>query len=144
MDEATSAFKRLQAEVNRTGKVGKSFADIWKSRIQSLFVYLSSFVSFYDAIGVLRQGFDVIKDYDTALTEMQKVSDASYKSLKDFQEASFALGDTVGSTGKQIQNSTADFLRLGESFEEAKKSAIDANTLFKVSEFGTIEEATDA
>lgn len=71
---------------------------------------------------------------------MQKVSDASYKSLKDFQEASFALGDTVGSTGKQIQNSTADFLRLGESFEEAKKSAIDANTLFKVSEFGTIEE----
>ncbi len=78
------------------------------------------------------------------MTEMQKVSDASYKSLKDFQEASFALGDTVGSTGKQIQNSTADFLRLGESFEEAKKSAIDANTLFKVSEFGTIEEATDA
>ena len=144
LDEATSAFKRLQAEVNRTGKVGKSFADIWKSRIQSLFVYLSSFVSFYDAIGVLRQGFDVIKDYDTALTEMQKVSDASYKSLKDFQEASFALGNTVGSTGKQIQNSTADFLRLGESFEEAKKSAIDANTLFKVSEFGTIEEATDA
>ncbi|MFR9162760.1 MAG: phage tail tape measure protein [Lachnospiraceae bacterium] len=144
LDEATSAFKRIQAEVNRTGKVGKSFADIWKSRIQSLFVYLSSFVSFYDAIGVLRQGFDVIKDYDTALTEMQKVSDASYKSLKDFQEASFALGDTVGSTGKQIQNSTADFLRLGESFEEAKKSAIDANTLFKVSEFGTIEEATDA
>lgn len=28
--------------------------------------------------------------------------------------------------------------------KKPKKSAIDANTLFKVSEFGTIEEATDA
>ena len=87
---------------------------------------------------------NVIKEYDVALTEMNKVSDESIQTLKEFQSESFELADSIGTTAAQIQNSTADFMRLGESLEEAKQSAQDANILFNVSEFGSIDEATES
>jgi hypothetical protein len=46
---------------------------------------------------------------------MRKVSDESVSTLKNFQVESFNLADSVGTSGLQIQQSTADFMRLGQS-----------------------------
>ena len=143
-DKASTDFYELKAAINSSGKSGLSMLDKWKKRLESVGLYFASFASIYDVINKLRQGFEIIVQYDDSLTEMKKVSDETMVTLKDFQQASFNLGNTVGTTGSQIQASTADFMRLGESLEDAAQSALDANTLFKVSEFGTIEEATEA
>lgn len=144
VDELENQFIKLKQQMISTGKTGLSFFDQWKNRIKSLGVYLSTFVSFYDIINIFRRGFEVIRNYDDALTEMQKVSDASLKTLKEYQKESFKLANSVGTTAEQIQQSTADFLRLGETLDEAKRSAQDANILYNVSEFESINEATDA
>ena len=143
-DKASADFYELRAAINNTGKSGLSILDKWKKRVENVALYFASFASIYDVLNKLRQGFEIIVQYDDSLTEMKKVSDETMATLKDFQQASFNLGNTVGTTGSQIQASTADFMRLGESLEDAAQSALDANTLFKVSEFGTIEEATEA
>lgn len=143
-DKLKTAISELRAEVARTGAAGRSMFDMWKQRAKSFVAYLGTYVGFQDILQKLREGFEIAKMYDTQLTEMKKVSDETMASLKEFQQASFALGDSVGTTGQQIQASTADFMRLGESLDEASRSALDANTLFKVSEFGTIDEATEA
>ena len=75
---------------------------------------------------------------------MRKVTTASTSSLKEFQKESFNLANQVGTTAQELQQSTADWLRLGESFEEAKKSAQDANVLLNVSEFEDINSATES
>ena len=75
---------------------------------------------------------------------MKKVSDETTQSLKNFQSESFALADKVGTTAKTIQDSTADWMRLGESLNEAKKSASTSNILLNVSEFDNISDATDS
>lgn len=75
---------------------------------------------------------------------MRKVSNESVSSLKQFQEASFDIGDSVGTTGLQIEQSTAEFMRLGQALDEAKESAKNANILFNVSEFETIDQATES
>ena len=75
---------------------------------------------------------------------MRKVSDETVSSLKNFQDVSFDIASSVGTTAKQIQNSTADFMRLGESLEEAAKSAEVANILLNVSEFEDIDDATES
>jgi len=65
-----------------------------------------------------------VKELDTALTEMRKVSNESYETLKQFSHVeSFDIAAQTGTTAQQIQQSTADFMRLGESFSEAKESA---------------------
>lgn len=143
-DKVKMAIAELRAEVNKTGAAGRSMFDMWKQRAKNFMAYLGTYVGFYDILQKLREGFDIAVTYDTQLTEMKKVSDETMASLKEFQKASFALGDSVGTTGQQVQASTADFMRLGESLDKAAQSALDANTLFKVSEFETIEEATEA
>ena len=75
---------------------------------------------------------------------MRKVSDETTESLKEFQKESFDIADSVGATAKVIQNSTAEWMRLGESIEEAAKSAEVSNILLNVSEFEDIDSATDA
>ena len=75
---------------------------------------------------------------------MRKVSDESVKSLKEYQYTTFDVADAVGTTAKQIQNSTADYMRLGESIEDAAESARVSNILLNVSEFYSISDATSA
>lgn len=149
---SVSQFKALNGELEemkfnlqKSGKIGKSFFTQIGTSLKSMNSRLIAYYfSMYDFIRYARQIFTTIKEYDAALTEMNKVSDESIDTLKQFQKESFALANSVGTVASQIQNSTADFLRLGESFEQAKQSAQDANALFKVSEFSDISDATDA
>jgi hypothetical protein len=73
-----------------------------------------TFASFYEVFSWIRQGVSVIRELDTALTEMRKVSDETAASLKNFQKVSFDIADDIGATAVQIQNSAADFMRLGK------------------------------
>lgn len=114
------------------------------NQFKKVFDYIISFGSFYQIWNMFKQGINIVKDLDTALTEMQKVSDETISSLKNFQKASFDIADSVGTTAKQIQESTADWMRLGESLNEATESAKTSNILFNVSEFDNIEEATES
>ena len=98
----------------------------------------------YDIINLGKEGFNVVRELNTALTEMRKVSDESLQSLKNYQATTFDTADSVGTTAKQIQNSTADWMRLGESMNQAAESAKDANVLLNVSEFEGIDEATES
>ena len=120
------------------------FLDQLNAKMMNLGTYLLSFVGFYEIWGAIQQGVTYVRDLDTALTEMKKVSDETTSSLKEFQNVSFEIADSVGSTAVTIQNSTADWMRLGESMEEAAKSAQAANILLNVSEFEDIGSATDA
>ena len=113
-------------------------------KFRELLNYFVASTSIYRVVGMLKQGVNVVKEFDTALTEMRKVSDESVASLKNFQQESFSIANTVGTTALQIQQSTADWMRLGETLEEAKESAKDATILLNVSEFSNIDDATES
>lgn len=129
----------------------KKFSNNWTKFIDELTVkfrnlgtYLLSFVGFYEVWGQIKQGVTYVRELDTALTEMRKVSNETVSSLKEFQKVSFDIADNVGTTASTIQNSTADWMRLGESIDEATESAKTSNILLNVSEFEDISSATDA
>lgn len=127
----------------QAGRAGKSLWDIFKtSRLHQMVAQVAGMFSFYDVINEVKRGVNTVKELDTALTEMRKVSDESLQSLKNYQAATFDTADDVGTTAKQIQASTADYMRLGESLDEAANSAKTANILLNVSEFDNIEDAT--
>ena len=116
-----------------------------KNKIKELATYWTArLFDPYRLIGSFKQIINIVKQYDDALTEMRKVSDESVSSLKEFQKSSFDIASSLGTTGLQIQKSTADWLRLGETFDEAQKSAKVSNLLLNVSEFESIDQATQA
>ena len=116
-----------------------------QAKTKQLFVYwTATFLNPYRLIGGVKQIISIVQQYDDALTEMRKVSDESVSALQNFQTESFAKANEVGTTALQLQQSTADWLRLGETFEEAQKSASTSNVLLNVSEFSNISDATEA
>lgn len=131
------------------GRAGKNFFDILASKSYYGFIgqmqsYLSMYVGFYGMMNSFRNGLSTVRELNTTLTEMRKVSEETIQSLKNYQNTTFDVANAVGTTAKQIQNSTADWMRLGESMSEAAESAKDANILFNVSEFDGIDEATES
>lgn len=129
------------------GRAGKNFFDILASKSYYGFIgqmqsYLSMYVGFYGMMNSFRNGLSTVRELNTALTEMRKVSEETTQSLKNYQNTTFDVANVVGTTAKQIQTSTADYMRLGESLDVAAESAKTANVLLNVSEFDNIEDAT--
>lgn len=135
-------LKIYNAEVE-AGRAGRTLWDTLKnSGFHQLAAQMAGMFGFYDFINLGKEGLSVVRELNTALTEMRKVSDESLQSLKNYQNTTFDVADAVGTTAKQIQTSTADYMRLGESIDEAAESAKTANVLLNVSEFDNIEDAT--
>lgn len=137
-------LKIYNAEVE-AGRAGRTLFDTLKnSGFHQIAAQMAGMVGVYDVINLGKEGLSVVRELNTALTEMRKVSDESLQSLKNYQNTTFDTADAVGTTAKQIQNSTADWMRLGESMNQAAESAKDANVLLNVSEFEGIDEATES
>lgn len=136
MENTTKSF---QTQLSGIPKV----FDTLKNKSKELFVYwTANALNPYDLINVGRKGFDVVKELDDAYTEMRKVSDESVSSLKAYQKESFSTADAVGTTAKQIQNSTADWQRLGYAISEASALAETSNIYKNVSDTD-IDTATE-
>lgn len=134
----------VNAEIE-AGRGGKSMFDAIKEKAwYGVASAIGTYFGFNDFIRYGKEGVSIVRQLDTALTEMRKVSNESVQSLKKYQDTTFDTADAVGTIAKQIQNSTADWMRLGESMDTAAKSAKDANILLDVSEFEGIDEATES
>ena len=143
LKEITSEIINIENAEIRAGRAGRSFFDTLKnSGFHQLAAQMAGMFGFYDVINLGKEGLSVVRELNTALTEMRKVSDESLQSLKNYQNTTFDTADAVGTTAKQIQTSTADYMRLGESLDKAAESAKTANVLLNVSEFDNIEDAT--
>lgn len=137
-------LKIYNAEVE-AGRAGRTLWDTLKnSGFHQIAAQMAGMFGVYDVINLGKEGFNVVRELNTALTEMRKVSAETIQGLKDYQATTFDTADAVGTTAKQIQNSTADWMRLGESMNQAAESAKDANVLLNVSEFEGIDEATES
>lgn len=137
----TATSSTMKTELTGAARV----IDAFKKKITDLSLYWSAnFLNPYQIIDGVKKAATVTRELDAALTEMRKVSDESVKSLKEYQKTTFDVADGVGTTAKQIQNSTADWMRLGEAMTDAGDSAKASNILLNVSEFDNIDDATES
>ena len=138
-------YNSMVADLKKFQSAQTSTRTIWEQMVGKMregIAFLATKFSFYQIFNQFRQGFGVIHQFDDALTEMMKVSDETRLSLERYQKTTFETADAIGTNALQLQNSTADFMRLGESLDQAAESAKTANVLMNVSEFQSIDEAT--
>lgn len=142
-NEATKALYAYNREEREslTGLAG--FMQGFKSKLKSITQYMMSITSITDIIRYLRQGVTYIREIDSALTELRKVTSETDEAYKKFLNTASKTANKVGSTIKEVVSSTADFARLGYSMQEAATMAENAQLLMNVSEFDDISSATD-
>lgn len=140
-----TSYNSMVADLNKFKSAQTNNVSIWDLMLMKMkegIAFLATKFSFYQIFNQFRQGFEVIHQFDDALTEMMKVSDETRTSLERYQKTTFETAEAIGTSALQIQNSTADFMRLGETLDQAAESAKSANVLMNVSEFQSIDEAT--
>ena len=143
-DEGTRRIGQYTAETKKYTSAFGKFMTSLKGKWQEVARYLMSFGSLYRVWAVLKQGVTYIKEIDSALTELKKVTNETEATYDRFLDTAAKTADKVGSTITNIVNSTADWARLGYSMEEAARLAESTAVLLNVSEFSSIEDATSA
>ena len=144
MDKLTGTVTTHVNSLDKAKTGWQEFTGGMKSVGSSILKYGASLVGVYDFVRYLRQGFNEVKEIDTALTELKKVTDETNTTYKNFLQTMSQSGKTVGSTVKDLTTSAADWARLGYSIEEAGKLAENTMVLMNVSEFDNVTDATDS
>lgn len=144
-EEWSAKFYKIQEDAANRGLLGKSLGDRFKDQFKNTMTSLATYyLSFQDFIRYGREAISIVTELDTQLTEMRKVSNESLNTLQQYQLETFDIASRVGTTAAQIQASTADWLRLGENLQQAKKSAEYSTLLLNVSEFENVGAATES
>lgn len=105
-----------------TGLLGKLWTE-FKGKVQSIFTYLTASFSLHEVWSVIKQGINYVREIDSALTELKKVTDGTDESYKRFLQTASKTASEVGSTVSSFVDATADFARLGYNIDQAANLA---------------------
>ena len=113
-------FLKLNSTLYTTGQTGLSFFDTFGSHLKSVNAQLvAQFFSVQAFINYGKQAFNVIREIDTAMTELKRIAtltDYGYSQI--FQDATEAA-QSYGREISNIINASADWVRLGFSTDDA-------------------------
>ena len=136
-------FEDVKRRAEEAGKTGLDFSDRFKKQMGRLSSYLSASALIGYSIRALRSMYNEVLEVDTAMTELKKVTDETADSYKEFLSNAGTSAKEIGTTVSGIISSTADFARLGYSFEDSQELAKVANIYAVVGdEVGSVEDAT--
>ena len=130
--EIHTAWTKVAVAEREAGREGKSFLDIFKNKI--VYNYAAQlagyFLSFTDIIRYARNAITAIREVDTALTELRKVSDATEQRLTTNFKNSADTAKELGATISDVISATADWSRMGYNIDQAEELA-RVSTLYK-------------
>ena len=115
---------------------------------ENVFKGIKSLVRIYlspqDFIRYFRQGFDTVKEIDTAMTELKKVSDASTGELASYFDDAVESAKELGSSVNDMISATADWSRMGYNLPDSKTLGEVAVLYKNVGDGIDIEEANSS
>lgn len=138
-------FNNITKDAELHGKTGLTTWDKLVDKVKEYSVYFSVADVAMKSIQALKDMFEQVKAIDTAMTELKKVTDESDASYDKFLTNAASRAKEIGTTIDGLVTSTADFARLGYSFDQAQGLAEVANIYTVVGdEIEGVEEATQS
>lgn len=143
-NQLTNAFSMLNNGARYVSTGMEAFLDSVGGKLQEVGRYILSFGSFYRIWGEIQKGVTYVREIDSALTELKKVTDETDETYAQFLKTMSQTGAEVGATVKDLTNMAASWARLGYSIQEAGELARSTAVLLNVSEFTDAETASEA
>lgn len=137
---ADGALVSVQGETKKT----ETFFEATARKMKELTSYFSGMAVFNRIGQELRRGIQYIREIDLALTELKKVTNETEQTYDKFLKTAAKTADKLGSTMQEVISSTADFSRVGYTFEQSATLAESALTLMNTSEYTDIGSASEA
>lgn len=158
IDNGDGTFTNMTASINAAGTaiyatagetekattaVGRYIEEL-KGKFRSISAYVISSFSIQEVIQQVRKGITYIKEIDSALVELKKVTDETDESYNKFLKDMSKTASVIGGTVANLTTMAAEWARLGYSMEEAGKLAESTAILLNVSEFNDATTASEA
>lgn len=144
LDSTGTKVVAANAALKKTNTLLKDIASSTLSKIKSAIGNITGYDLIYRIVNVTKQGIQYVREIDSALTELKKVTDETEESYRNFLQTASKTAAAVGSTVKDITTMTADWARLGYSMEQAASLAESTAVLLNVSEFSDANQASEA
>lgn len=141
LNPLTNELKVQKGAVKEVATGWEQFFSGLKGKASSIMQYLISITSIHDVFRYFSQGVQYVREIDSALTELKKVTDETDASYTKFLQDMSKTGSVIGATVSNLTTMAAEWARLGYSMDEAGKLAESTAILLNVSEF---EDATTA
>ena len=130
----TSALSAMKSAANISGTSGKNPIDRLQDGLSSGWDKFGAFSIgtniMMDLANGARKAITAVKELDSALTELRKVTDLTESEYDQFMDRAAVSAREVGASVVDTVNATADFARLGYSVSEAEELA-DAALIYK-------------
>lgn len=143
-DKGTNSLGRYIGKVEEAQSGLQKFVGGVKGKFKGALQYVMGFVSFYKMLDTIKKGITYVKEIDTALTELKKVTDETDETYSRFLKTMSQTGAEVGATVSNLTNMAANWARLGYTIEQAGDLARSTAVLLNVSEFNDAESASEA
>lgn len=143
LNHLEAEFRRLDTQAEMAGQKIMSFGDRLKLQVARFGAYLSVSQAIMAVGRGAREAFENVKNLDSAMTELKKVTDETDSTYANFLQSAKSRAVDLSTTMTDFINSTADFARLGYSFTEAQDLASVASKYNVVGDnLESIDEAT--
>lgn len=122
VDKVEGKLKKLNQGTVKT----ETFFEGVGRKTKELAQYAIGSLSIYDVWNQVRQGFEYVKEIDSAMMELRKVTNETEQSYSNFLNTASQTGAKIGSTISDYTRATATFAKLGYDMDMASDMAKSA------------------
>lgn len=126
LDETTGKLYKVDRGLTDVSSRQLTFIEQFKIALQRVPLWMSAMTIYYGALRSLQAGIRYITEIDTALTNLNKVTDETRETLKNFGIEANNIGYHLAKTTDEVINATTEFARLGYNLNQAKVLAQQA------------------
>ena len=144
VDSTGTKIVGLNSKLKQTDGLFKTLFTGSLDKFKQALTRFTGFDMFYRAIGQIKQGVQYVKEIDSALTELKKVTDETDATYAKFLQTMSQTGGAIGATVSDLTNMAASWARLGYDIQEAGELAKSTAVLLNVSEFTSADDASEA
>lgn len=143
-DESMSMIGSSTQKVEKSTNMFSSMFGEIKKKGKELLQYTAARIGIDEVIQQVRNGIQYVREIDTALTELKKVTNETDATYNQFLQTASKTAGVIGSTVSELTTMSAEWARLGYSIEESAKLAESTAILLNVSEFTDATQASEA
>lgn len=143
-NDFSNQFKQINSQMQALGKTGKGTFDDFKRAFGQIFQFAGAYGLIQNvAFQVPQQMIQSVRDINAAQIELRKVTDASESQLTAYWDEAATSAQKYGAVINEVINSTADWQRLGYSFEESKELSNLTTLIQRVGDNMTQESSSE-
>ena len=116
-------FKNIQQHAVALNKTGNTFGTTFSKAFASISNYVTVSMILYEAVNAAKQMYNAVSDIDSAMVELNKVSDVSSSRMAQTFENSKSSAREYATVLSDIISATADWSRLGYDISTAEELA---------------------